>query len=383
MGQGKALAIAAIGAGAAAAFAFGGSANAAESEEPKKKAPKMNTAAKVGRVTLSAKYAKAFGVPTSLVLATTFAQSGNKRDAHIDNHRGGSWGYGQLTLDTAKEIWPKAKAKIGKEWDGTGQGLLDPAINLGLTAAYLATWWNRYKKNAAGWGLTVYAYTLGPGRVRQFLPKDLGKLPKPLPDDVATVKRRYTTALAAPEVKKAIAQEKASPKLAGSSTQGAEPLSGKALANTIPATVTGYQARSMFGIMTQKLQGAYATLKAYDPTGLAKASRIDAGSIDAARQYLDSTNSMLGKYYAQMPNTGDKLTADQLKKLKVAVSTSSVAVKTVDDLFGTGFWRELGGEIVEAAKTVAKAVNNAVGFSFGMIAAAAVGVGFLVLVVKK
>lgn len=378
MAHGKAMAIATVGAGALAAFAFTGGARAAEVEEPKKKAPKMKKPATVSRVTLSAKYAQAFGVPTSLVLATTFAQSGNKADAHIDNHRGGSWGLGQITLDTAKEIWPKAKTKIGKEWDGTGQGLLDPAINLGLTAAYLATWWNRYKKNPAGWGLTVYAYTLGPGRVRQVLPKDLGKLPKPLPDDVATVKRRYTTALAQGEVKKALALEKGKATLAG-----AEPLSGKALANTIPDTTTGYQARAMFGIMTQKLAGAYDTLRAYDPTGLAKATKIDAGSIDAARQYLDSTNTMLAKYYAQMPNSGDKLTADQLKKLKVAVSTSSVAVKTVDDLFGTSFWRELGGEIVEAAKTVAAKVNATIGFSAGMVAVAAVGVGFLFLAIKK
>jgi hypothetical protein len=378
MAQGKALAVGTIAAGVLGAFAFSSGANASEAEPEKKKTP-MKKPATVSRVTLSAKYAQIFGVPTSLVLATTFAQSGNKADAHIDNSRGGSWGLGQMTLATAQEIWPKIKAKVGKSWDGTGQGLLDPSINLALTAAYLAAWWLRYKRNPAGWGLTVYAYTLGPGRVRQILPKDLGKLPKALPADVATVKRRYTTALAQPEVKKALALESTKARLSGADA----PLSGKALAATIPATVTGFQARSMFGIMTQKLAGAYATLRAYDPTGLAKATKIDAGSIDAARQYLDSTNSLLAKYYAQMPNTGDKLTADQLNKLKVAVSTSSVAVKTVDDLFGTGFWKELGGEIVEAAKTVVKKINESIGFSAGMIAAAAAGVGLLILAVKK
>ncbi len=372
----------AIGLGAAAAAVValtgGGVAHAAEEEPPKLKPKPAKTPA---RVTLAKKFAKVFGVPSSLVLAAIYAQSGNKPSAYRANKRGGSWGYGQMTLATAKEIYPSAKAKLGKTWDGTGKGLLDPTINIGLTAHYLATYWRRYKKNTRNWMLTAYAYVLGPGRVRAVVADDTkGKPPSPLPADFAKVKARFSAALKQTDVKRALGEDLVKPNLSG---LGAEPLSGKALANTIPATTTGYQARNMFGLMTQKLAGAYTTLRNYDPTGIAKATKIDAGSIDAAREYLDSTNTMLAKYYAQMPESNNALTSDQLNKLKVAVSTSSVAVKTVDDLFGTSFWKELGTEIAAAAKTVVGKINAGIGFSAGMIAAGAVGVGFLILAIKK
>lgn len=377
----------AIGLGAAAAAVValtgGGVAHAAE-EEPAKPKPKPTKTS--ARVTLAKKFAKLFNVPSSLLLAAIYAQSGNKPNAYRANKRGGSWGYGQMTLATATEIYPSAKAKLGKTWDGTGKGLLDPTINIGLTAHYLGTYWRRYKKNPRNWILTAYAFVLGPGRVRAVVPDDIkGKPPKPLPADFVKTKARFAAALKQTDVKRALAEDLVKPNLSGIGAEGSstQPLSGKALANTIPATTTGYQARSMFGVMSQKLSGAYDTLKAYDPTGIAKATRIDAGSIDAARQYLDSTNTMLAKYYKQMPESFEVLTADQLKKLKVAVSTSSVAVKTVDDLFGTSFWKELGTEIAAAAKTVIKKINEGIGFSAGMIAAGAVGVGFLILAIKK
>jgi hypothetical protein len=268
-------------------------------------------------------------------------------------------------------------------WDGTGEGLLDPTVNIGLTAYYLSLWWKRYKSNPRNWMLSAYAYVLGPGRVRKVMPDDKGKLPKPLPSDFAKVKTRFSTALKRSDVKNALKSDLVTPDMSGIG----EELYGKALSKTIPSTTTGYQARTMFGIMTKKLSGAYTTLNNYDPTGLAKATKIDAGSIDAARKYLDDTNTMLAKYYAQMPETNEVLTSEQLTKLKTAVSTSSVAVKTVDDLFGTSFWKELGTELAKAAvtvtKTVAKTVEQAVGFSFGMIAVGAVGVGFLILAMKK
>ncbi len=211
--KGKAVAVGLVGAGLLGAFALQGSAHAAESEPaaPKTKKPKKT----VSRVTLSAKYARAFGVPTSLVLATTYAQSGNNAKAYRANNRGGAWGYGQVTLATAKEIWPKVKAKVGKTWDGTGKGLLDPEVNLALTAAYLGAWWSRYKRNVRNWMLSAYAYVLGPGRVRQVMPKDDGTLPKKLPADFARVKAAFSKALGASEVKIALAQEGSTPKLSG------------------------------------------------------------------------------------------------------------------------------------------------------------------------
>ncbi|MDD5551333.1 MAG: hypothetical protein PHS34_08740 [Candidatus Omnitrophica bacterium] len=360
--KGKAVAVALVGVGAIAAFGFSGSAHAAEPEEKKKPAPSK---AKVSRVTLAVKYAKVFGVPASLVLAAISV--------------------GRMSLKTAKDIWPKAAAKIGKTWDGTAQGLKDDAISIGLSAYYLGLWWKRYKKNPRQWILAGYAYILGPGRVRKVLPNDAGTLPKPLPADFVRVKASFAKALTKPEVKKALAQEKRTPALSG-----AAPLYGKALANTIPAETTGYGARKMFGEMTQALANAYSTLQSYDPNRIAERSGIDAGSVKAARDYLDSTNAMLAKYYKQMPESSNKLTADQLNKLKVAASTSSVAVKTVNDLFGTSWAMELTKEIGKAAVEVPKQVLHgaaeAVGLdktSAAIAVAGIIGAGVLVLAIKK
>lgn len=378
--RGKAALAIGLGAAAAAVVALsGGGVYAAEGkEEPKKPPPKTPI-----RVSLAKKFSKLFKVPASLILATIWAQSNNRPNASRSNKRGGSWGYGQMTLATAKEIWPRAKARISKSWDGTGKGLLDPTVNVGLTAYYLSLWWKRYRQNRLNWILAAYAYVLGPGRVKKTLPDaSKGKLPKPLPADFARVKARFAQALKRKDVKQALAVDMLKPALSGG--LGAEALYGKALANTIPATTTGYQARSMFGKMTKQLGNAYATLANYDPSGIAQKSGIDAGSVKAARQYLDSTNDMLGKYYAQMPESNEPLTADQLQKLKTSVSGASVAVKTVDDLFGTPFWRELAGDITEAAKTVTKAIaSSPFGIGAGVAAAGIIGVGVLVLAAKK
>ena len=360
--KGKAVAVALVGVGAIAAFGFSGSAHAAEAEPEEKKKPAPSKA-KVSRVTLAVKFAKVFGVPVSLVLAAISV--------------------GRMSLKTAKDIWPKAQAKIGKPWDGTAEGLKDDSISIGLSAYYLGLWWKRYRKNPRQWILAGYAYILGPGRVRKVLPNDAGTLPKPLPSDFARVKAAFAKALTKAEVKKALAQEGKAPSLGA-------PLSGKALANTIPAETTGYGARKMFGEMTQTLANAYSTLQSYDPNGTAQRSGLDAGSVKAARDYLDSTNTMLAKYYKQMPESPERLTADQLKKLKVAVSTSSTAVKTVNDLFGTTWAMELTKEIGKAAVEVPKAVIHgaaeAVGLdktSAAIAVAGIIGAGVLVLAIKK
>ena len=146
-------------------------------------------------------------------------------------------------------------------------------------------------------------------------------------------------------------------------------LYGKALAKQVPAATTGNQARAMFGLMTASLANAYGTLSSYGPStttevlapALALAYQaIDADSVKAAQDYLDSTNAMLAGYYADMPESDDVLTAQQLQELKTAVSTSSVACKTVDDLFSTGWLEELSAAIVEAIGTVAAQVAKAV-----------------------
>lgn len=137
-------------------------------------------------------------------------------------------------------------------------------------------------------------------------------------------------------------------------------LYGKALADQIPANTTGNQARSLFGTLTTSLHNAYVTLQGYDATGVARVTGLDAGSVNAGRTYLNNTNEMLSKYYAQMPVSDDRLTADQLNKLKVAVSTTSVAVKTIDDLFSTSWGVELFGNIAQAAKDISSAAGGSI-----------------------
>src|SRR5512139_2213535 len=103
MAKGKAAIAIGLGAAAAAiaALAGGGVVQAAESETPPKATPKPSN-----RVVLARKFAKLFKIPRSLILAVILAQSGNKANAYRANKRGGAWGYGQMTLATATDIYP-------------------------------------------------------------------------------------------------------------------------------------------------------------------------------------------------------------------------------------------------------------------------------------
>jgi hypothetical protein len=381
-GKAKAVAVVAIGVGAIAAIALsGGKAQAEEipAIKPKKKA------ASLSRVTLANKYANLFGVPTSLVLATIAVQSGNKVNAYRANKRGGAWGYGQMTLTTAQDIKKLTKnlavRKYWASWDGTGKGLLNPEINIAFTAFYLSQWWKRYRQHRLAWILAAYAYALGPGRVKRVLPDvKAGKLPSPLPSNFNAVKTRYQKVMQSDaSVRQAIAAEKTKPATSGIGAT----LYGKALAKTIPSTTTGYRARMMFGQMTQSLANAYGTLQNYDPNRIAQTTKLDAGSVKAARDYLDSTNAMLAKYYPFMPESNSTLTADQLTKLKACVSSASVAIKTVDDLFGTSWWKEVSIEVVAAGKEMAKKVKEEFGPTAIVAVAGIIGVGILVMAIKK
>jgi len=136
-------------------------------------------------------------------------------------------------------------------------------------------------------------------------------------------------------------------------------LYGKALANQVPGSVSGHQARTMFGAATAALAGAYETLGQYD-SGFAEWSGLDAGSIGAARSYLDSTNAMLAGYFSDMPESSEPLSEHQLQELRTAVSSSSVAVKTIDDLFSTSWLSELCDAVIAAAGTVTASIANGV-----------------------
>lgn len=138
-------------------------------------------------------------------------------------------------------------------------------------------------------------------------------------------------------------------------------LYGKALADQIPASTTGNQARLLFGQITNTLHNAYVKLQEYDGTGVASKIGLDAGSVKAARQYLDDANGILQTYFLQMPVSNSPLTADQLTKFKVAVSTSSTAVNYIDANFGTGFLTELFNNIGQALVSIPSAVVSKVG----------------------
>ena len=138
-------------------------------------------------------------------------------------------------------------------------------------------------------------------------------------------------------------------------------LYGKALADQVPGSVTGNRARIAFGKMTASLHDAYLTLQKYDATGVARTTGLDAGSVDTARQYLNDANDALQKYFLQMPASDSPLTSDQLTKFKAAVSISSTAVKTIDDLFNTSFLSELFTNIGQSIVAVSRKVVGKVG----------------------
>lgn len=138
-------------------------------------------------------------------------------------------------------------------------------------------------------------------------------------------------------------------------------LYGKALADQIPSRTTGNQARLLFGQMTASLHNAYVKLKEFDSTGIGSRTGLDAGSVKAARDYLDNANGILQTYFLQMPASHNALTADQLQKLKVAVSTSSTAVNYIDENFGTGFLAEMFNAIGQALVDIPGAAASKIG----------------------
>lgn len=158
-------------------------------------------------------------------------------------------------------------------------------------------------------------------------------------------------------------------------------LVGKALANQIPSTVTGNQARLAFGAMTTSLSSAYGTLADWDSTGIAQATGLDAGAVAAGRQYLDSTNAMLAKYFSDMPESDSPLNDQQLLELKTSVSGCSVAVDQIDQLFRTSWLSELCDAIIEACATVTGKVANAVSKVAGSFIAGTWWIWVIVVVV--
>jgi hypothetical protein len=168
-------------------------------------------------------------------------------------------------------------------------------------------------------------------------------------------------------------------------------LTGKQLAAQVPDSTTGNQSRAMFGAMATAIGNAYATLASYQWDSTLQAFLIPGGAIiygltpdtvGAAKAYLDTTNAMIQGYYANTFEDDATLTPLLLAQLRTSVSGTSVAVKTIDDLFSTSWASELGDEITTAAGTVSAAIANTVakvagsfiGGAWWLIALAIVGV---------
>lgn len=206
MASNKAKAAAVIGGGAALALLLTRKPAKAD-EAPKGKVIALQPRATL--VALATKFARLFKVPTSLVLAIIRAQSANRADAYRDNKRGGAWGYGQMTLDTAADLtkrYPDVAKKYWPRWNGTGKGLLDPAVNVAMTAFYLSLSWRKYQRSKDAWNATALAYVLGPGAADALMKG--GNLITPLPAGAAATKARIIKAAQSdPVVKRALANE--------------------------------------------------------------------------------------------------------------------------------------------------------------------------------
>jgi hypothetical protein len=211
-----------IGGGAAAALALlfsGGEAKAAEPEEEPEAPPKPAAKAKVMTakelaVSLAVKFAAAFGVPVSLVLAIIKVQSNwNPKATNLKNKRGGAWGFTQMTLATAADLTKRFPANAKKWWpkfNGTGPSLLDPATNVALGAYQLSLQWKRFRAKPSNWMVTALAYHQGSGGMDKLLKAGGGKLPAKLPANATIMRQRFTIARDSdPVVSKAWAKDKA------------------------------------------------------------------------------------------------------------------------------------------------------------------------------
>jgi soluble lytic murein transglycosylase-like protein len=134
---------------------------------------------------LAAKYATAFNVPPSLLMALCGIESSyvptvqNVGPVAMAKGRGGAWGLTQILLVTATDAtnkFPKVAAKWWPKWDKTGPGLKDPNINLAMAAFLLSGLWKRFKDKPGNWYVTGLAWNQGAGGVTKFLAKGGGKL---------------------------------------------------------------------------------------------------------------------------------------------------------------------------------------------------------------
>jgi Transglycosylase SLT domain len=200
----KAVAVV-VGAGGLAALALlTGKAKAEPKQETKVK-PRPLTE-KQQAAALAMKYARAFGIPPSLLLAL-IAVGGWRGKGHVANTRGGAWGYTFMTLATAQDLTKRFPAVAAKYWpkfakSQSAAALLDSAENIALGAYQLSLQWKRFKD----WYTAALSYYTGAGAMDKLVKQGGGKLPATLPANVAKQKAAYTRVRTADAyVKKALA----------------------------------------------------------------------------------------------------------------------------------------------------------------------------------
>lgn len=222
-GKGGIVPLLLLGGGAAALIAAASAAKASEppKKQPTPKPPVKPPAKQPAPTSIAAKYADAFGVPESLVLAVAQVQSGSNWNAVNNSPRakklGGMWGWGQMSLAQAKDLTaanPAVAAKYWPNWDGTGKGLLDPNVNAAMTAFTLSINWKRYVgKVADPWLTAGLAHHQGRGNVDKFVvshkraDKKKGVNAAQLPPNGKTTWERLVKAADAAPIQSALARD--------------------------------------------------------------------------------------------------------------------------------------------------------------------------------
>jgi hypothetical protein len=349
-----------IGGGALAllGLAFAGTSHAAEA--PKKAPPKRPMTDKEKAVALALKYASAFGVPSSLVLAILSVQSNWRTNAQNPrNKRGGAWGIGQVTLKTAQDLntrFPTIARKWWPSWDGTGPGLLDPSVNIAMTAFMLSLAWKRYKARPENWLVTLLSYHQGMGGMDKLLKQGGGKLPATLPPNATIMKARFNKVRAGGDsvVTRAYQNEHASglvgelENTVNTKTNSATTANINALAAQLK---TRDQCRAALGEAAKTLNKAYPVIND------APLVATWAGLRTALRDHVDNINRYAQKVYADID-------------------------EAVHDPSLTSFWPDFSAAIRQIINAIGKGVASAIPTWVWGLGAAGVGLGALALIKK-
>jgi transglycosylase-like protein with SLT domain len=123
-------------------------------------------------------YAPIFGAPESLVMTILGIESAYRAGLVNQNDRaapkGGAWGLGQITLDTAKDVTKRFPSIAAQYWPKfvkapVGMSLLDPRENAAMACFILGRLYTKYKSHADGWKLAAVAYHQGSGTIDKHL----------------------------------------------------------------------------------------------------------------------------------------------------------------------------------------------------------------------